>query len=521
MLAGTLIVAVPFIFYAGREQWFHLDEWSFLTGRSLSNVSDLLDAHNGHWVTLPVIAYRLNYAAWGINSYLPYQALVIASHLGIAVLIHRVALRLEVGRWLATTGAIVFIFFGSGVQNLIFAFQVSLNSSVILGLVIVLLVSTDLTPRRRRIAVVLAVVGLMTSGVMVAMIAGSFTVVLLCHGQRRAVSFVAVPAAIYGLWFAIYGTTTARGTTAQTIEFASRITTATFEQLGASSIVGAALGALVAIGLLGRANTSRHARSLAPMAIPAGLLVAWLAFAGSAAIGRAAFLPLLPEAPEAGRYTHVGAALFMPLILIGAETCRRKKPILGLMAAAVLLAGVPTNVDRLLHPNPVGLGKEALTIAVANSDLAPQAPRDLRPISSVFGPIEVSVGWLTDARADGKVPGDGSIPESIRLQADGQIALQPSAAPAGRLACERPLRSRPITLQAGDLVEFDQPAVLARVVRGTERSSALQFASTEGNLVLDVVAGPLDVRFEGLAGTPLAGCVRETPDAANATAGNE
>src|ERR1700748_655039 len=56
-LAGE---AVALVFYVviSRPMWFYLDEWDFLANRTAWNVGDLFRAHNEHWVTLPVLAYR-------------------------------------------------------------------------------------------------------------------------------------------------------------------------------------------------------------------------------------------------------------------------------------------------------------------------------------------------------------------------------------------------------------------------------------------------------------------------------
>ena len=81
-----LLVSIPMALHRGRLRWFVVDEWVLLTGRELDSLHGLLDRHNDHWVTVPVVAFRLLYAVFGIRSYVPYQLVAIGSHLAVVVL---------------------------------------------------------------------------------------------------------------------------------------------------------------------------------------------------------------------------------------------------------------------------------------------------------------------------------------------------------------------------------------------------------------------------------------------------
>jgi hypothetical protein len=505
-LAAAGVVALATILRGGRDQWFHLDEWSFLTGRSLTDIGGLLEAHNGHWVTLPAIIYRLHFSLFHLTTYLPYQLLVVASHLAIAVLIKKICTRVGVDPWISTVGAIVFMFFGSGVRNIIFAFQISLNGSVLIGLVLLLLASSPTDRRRDLLIVALAILGLMTSAVMVAMVGGVTATIFLGRGLRAALGFAIGPALVFGIWFVTYGgEATERGTVDDTLAFARRMTTATFDQLAGGTPVAWGLAALAIVGYTGRVVAGRNERSLAPVAIPSGLLVAWALFAGSAAISRAAILPLFPEAPAAGRYTHVGAALFLPLILLGIETLREHSTMLAPALLVLLLVGIPTNIDRLLNPNPAGFGRRDLILAVARSDLATTAPVGTRAIPGAFGPLDVTLGWLLDADAAGYLPGADDLSVATTLEADGRIALQRDPAPS--VSCPEPTTIETVTLERGDTLTFAGPQVVARVVSDEGRSPLLRFGSFEPPVGIEVVAGPLDVSFEAPDGGPVEGCL--------------
>ena len=58
--AFAAVEAGAFVFYLvlARSEWFFLDEWDFLAGRGIG-AHDLLRAHAGHWVAVPVVVYRV------------------------------------------------------------------------------------------------------------------------------------------------------------------------------------------------------------------------------------------------------------------------------------------------------------------------------------------------------------------------------------------------------------------------------------------------------------------------------
>src|SRR5690242_10824647 len=83
---AVVVVAFPLMLWCERGTWFQLDDWDFLAARTGGNVGDLFRAHNQHWVTLPIVAYRLLWQVFGLHTARPYQALLIVGHLGIAAL---------------------------------------------------------------------------------------------------------------------------------------------------------------------------------------------------------------------------------------------------------------------------------------------------------------------------------------------------------------------------------------------------------------------------------------------------
>ena len=125
-----------------RTQWFFADEWEFLSARGV-NVHDLLRAHYGHWVAVPVVVYRALWEVVGLRSYLPYAGLAIALHLVAAALLWVVMRRAGVSPWIATVAASVFALFGAGAQDVLWAFQITFSLALVLGLVHLLLADHD------------------------------------------------------------------------------------------------------------------------------------------------------------------------------------------------------------------------------------------------------------------------------------------------------------------------------------------------------------------------------------------
>ena len=62
------LAMVPLLVHWGHKWWFWADDWDFLANRTGGNLGDLFRGHYQHWVTLPVLAYRLLWSIFGIRS---------------------------------------------------------------------------------------------------------------------------------------------------------------------------------------------------------------------------------------------------------------------------------------------------------------------------------------------------------------------------------------------------------------------------------------------------------------------
>lgn len=152
---GTVAAFLVLLLVFGRDRWFLRDDWYFLTGRTATDVPGLFDPHGEHWTTLPILAFRALHAVFGLHSYLPYEALVIAAHLITATLLRVVMRRAGVNAWIATAAALAFVFFGAGNANVLWAFQITMVGSVAFGLGQLILIDHDGPADRRDVAALL------------------------------------------------------------------------------------------------------------------------------------------------------------------------------------------------------------------------------------------------------------------------------------------------------------------------------------------------------------------------------
>src|SRR5207244_1008934 len=162
--------AIPLLLWFGNRWWFWADDWDFLAARTGGNFGDLFRAHYQHWTTLPILAYRLLWWLFGIRSYVPYQLMIVTGHLAVAALLRIIMRRAGVGPWIATIAAGAFVFFGSGAENILIAFQITFVGSFVFGLAQLLLADHD-GPLNRRdwLALLAGSAGLLCSGVVVTM----------------------------------------------------------------------------------------------------------------------------------------------------------------------------------------------------------------------------------------------------------------------------------------------------------------------------------------------------------------
>ena len=348
-------VALVVLFALGRNQWFLRDEWDFLVARD-GGIGDLLRPHNEHWSTLPILVYRLLFQLFGLHTYVPYQLVLILLHLTAAFLLRAVMRRAGVGPWIASAAAALFMLFGAGDENIVWAFQMGFVGSLVFGLTQLLLADHDgPIARRDWLALLAGLAGLLCSGVGVTMVVVVGLATLARRGWRVALFHTAPLGGLYALWWVsegrdAYGNNDGGGL-GQLARFGAIGMGATFDAMGQLPGAGIALGVLLVVGLtlawhgLDRAELRKRA------AAPAALLIGAVVFLVITGLGRASIILSAFGQHVPGRYLHLVAALSLPAIAVAADAVARRWWKLAPAVLALFLVGIPGNLYALADYN--------------------------------------------------------------------------------------------------------------------------------------------------------------------------
>lgn len=502
-----LVVAVPLLLWWGRNQWFFLDEWEFLVNRRLTDLSTVLAPHNGHWVTIPLVAYRVLYRVFGLRSYLPYQMLAVLSHLGVVAMIWVTMRRLRIHPAIATTTALPFALYGAGRSNLLFGFQIALTGAIVFGLVQLLLGTSDEpTIRRDLVAIGFGLAAIMCSAVGIPMVIGAALAVLIRRGWRAAAMHAVPLGAVYVAWYLAYAkdeANTGYALGSATFSFVWRMGEAAFSGLGQSGVVGILLACLVAVGVVWTAMRARVDRHGALPAIVAGLGASAVSFAVLTAFGRAQAFG--SGTASSDKYIYVVAALLLPVVGLGAATVARRWMVLGAAPLVLLAIGLPGNIDLLRHPGPYTIGAKTAVTAAAHSPLLDQLPGSTRIFSVDLAPaMAPTAGFLRHAVASGRLPALHDVDPRVQLDADSILALEQTDARGGRRPCPVANGAQRLRATRGTRITFSGTVTII-LRRGRATSTPHSFQSQNGNAI-DVRAGPVDLTITGPLGRPPAIC---------------
>ncbi len=509
LIAVLALLAIPVILLAGSDQWFYLDEFALVADEGMPDLTAALDDHNGHWVTLPRLWYYAAYSVVGLKSYLPYQVLVVLTHVTVVLLSYLVSRRAGVGGWMAAAVAAALLLLGSGSMNLVYGLQISLNGSLLFGLTQLLLADHDgPVDRRDWFGLAAALIGLTTSAVMVPMLLGIGVAVLFRRGWRVAAFHAGIPLGLFLIWYLRVTDSPTRvgGAVGETARFFIELAVAPFFGLGQHAVTGVLLVGVVLFAIVGLVKDFWTTRDRPPLTLPAALVVAWLAFCVATTLNRTG--AVLPTDPSAERYIHVGAVLLSPLIALGAWRLSQIRPALGWAMIVVLALGVPGNIQAMGEPKH-WRGNEGLTVAVANSQFIDEVPRGAVPIgltNPFFRDANVTAGWLRDQAAAGRLPDPDGLTARQRLLGDLTTVTMRPPVVVQDPPCELMSGTLETTVSAGDVVVYQGDIVL-EATNGGDSSGERRFAavgpagqSAPTIQALEILAGPIEIRVAGSDG---------------------
>lgn len=394
-LAVLLAGAGVYLLYLSRGISFWEDEWDFLLFRSNGDLRSFLEPHNNHLSLAPVAIYKLLFATVGIDNSAPYRLVVVPLHLLVCGLLSVYTSR-RVSAPLALLATALLLFLGPAWQNIIWPFQSAWLVSLAAGLGALL--ALDRRDRRGDTAACLLLGLSISSSGLGLPLAFGILVELALRREPRRLWIVALPTALYALWYLGYGESSRAGAgIGETPQFVAEAVATTLSALlgvGGDTVADGSEGldwgrplAIVTVALI----TWRLCRIRRVSPRVAMLLSTGLSFWVLTALSRGAFAE-----PWESRYLYVGGLV---IVLIGVELASGlniPRPGIALLACAVV-AAVVSNLGTFANGADLLRSYSAATRARAAAlDIArPVVDRNFLFVR--FGEIQHPAGAYYDA----------------------------------------------------------------------------------------------------------------------------
>lgn len=487
------VLAVPFYLWAGRAQWFHQDEFAVLTDPARSPV-DLFRPHNEHLIVPTRLLYAVLWPVFGLRNYVPYQVFAVVAHVALAAVMRVVLVRSGVSSWVAAAGALVFLTFGRGYEDIVWAFQITFTGALLAGYVHLLLALRDGPLGRRDVLGLLAgAVAVTSAGPGIVLVVAVGLATLIRRGPRVA-AFHTLPLLVpLGVWFVVRDDGPGSSAPGAVVRFVWSGLQVTAERATLGTAASLVLVILTVIGIAAGARAegvgSFIHRSAAPLALAVAGALNWLLIGYS----RADALGI--EFSERPRYSHVALALLLPLVVVGLDGAVRRWRVLFVPVLALLLAGVPANLGAV-EVRRNGHVPPELLLAVANSPLLEGSAPDRSLFPDVTGYRHITAGWLLEAREAGKIPDDEVSAWAVSSAGD-LLAVEVRPAPEAASRCHVVDEMQSVTLDRDDQITLAGTWIAWITVPGGEAvarpissESPVSVTSTVDDLQID--AGPFE-----------------------------
>ena len=465
----AIVEAVALVIWlvVGRFQWFYNDDWDFIAGRKVRDLGDLFHPHNEHWVTVPLLVYKLLFFMFGLRTFFPYRVVIVLVHLAAAALLFVVLRRAGVHPWISTAAGSCFALFGSGSQDILLPFQIAFTGALAMGLTQLILSDHDgPIDRRDRLGLVAGFIGLMCSGIAVSMTVIVGIAVLLRRGKRAAAFHTLPLAAAYVVWFAATGHTgylsssptpgTVVAFVAKGFRFALRAIVKTPAFIHNPLLIVIAL--VVVVGIVFAVKERRTAGRTRELAVPAALLAGAVVFLAITGSGRQGFGTAYSGT---NRYVYLVAAMTIPTIAIALDALVRRWRLILPVAVALFVVGIPANIhaasisQRSLKP--IYAETKRMILSLPHAALARVVPRSLRPEQAHASWI--TIGWLLDGVKNGHIPEPARTAFVTLAQDNFRLSFEQVSGPTPTQRCHTLTKPLNATLKRGDVIEFSKNTI--------------------------------------------------------------
>jgi len=501
-----MAVCGMFLMYMAHGTTFFYDEWDYVMNRFGGGLNSFLKPHNEHFSLIPVAIYKTLFHLVGMQHYPLYRLVLVVMHLICVWLVFDIARR-RIGAWPALVAAVSILCLFTAWQNLLWAFQMSFVGSTMGGLAAWALIDRD--TRATDIAAGVALgVALACSGLGIPFVPG-IAIELAWQRRWRRLWLVAVPFALYVLWYTQYGVSMVTNNTAnQSPQWILEMAAAAVGGLfGRDTDWGVPLTVLL-VALAGWRIVKLERLS----ARFVGAFVTGFAFWILTGISRSTIQP-----PDESRYVYLGAVCVVVMaveLLPALRPTGRAMGIVALILVATTLMGWET-----MYNNAVTLRQDSQILAAQlgamqleqshasaaytpSPDLAPNINAGLyfhamRAMGSGAGD---SIGGILDSGFQGTAAADVVL---LQLLAPGPVATP--AAASGPIAPRLDTGTDAVAVRRGGCLDLRSTAATA---------SADLFMPAGGVLIRNETRTPvaLGLRRFSLAFTPIAAASADATD---------
>jgi hypothetical protein len=165
----------------------------------LGGIEGLFAPHNGHFVLVGRLIYKLLFAIAGANHYWVFRAVEVAGIL-IAVELFYLLARRRTEPWVALAMCVSLLFAGWAYETLLWPFDLHTVYALVFGLAAVLALERE-DRRGDIVACALLVLAVATLEIGLAFVVGVAVSILLRGDRWRRIWIVVVPVAVYGIWW--------------------------------------------------------------------------------------------------------------------------------------------------------------------------------------------------------------------------------------------------------------------------------------------------------------------------------